>query len=110
IVYGLEVVARGGREIVVAPGVGIDSDGNVIVLSEASGYTLKEGGQNYVLLLYRASLHYKSEITLKGGGTAYYRLIEGRHVEVTKELPTDRPYLELARMDRSGPDKELKEA
>lgn len=109
IVYGLEVFpGKKDRTIVVAPGVAIDSEGRTVLLSEPASFVLEEKGQTYITLAYEANVDSRSAVTV-GGGKKYYRLVEGRQVVATKELPKT-PYLELARIDRSSKDKAIKEA
>jgi len=110
IVYGLEVVSSraADREIVVAPGVAIDGQGRTILLSEPVRFIPEEKGQAYVILAYEDTLDARSEV-LVGTGKKYYRLVEGRQVILTKELPKT-SYLELARIDRSGKEKPIREA
>ncbi len=110
IVYGLEVLPSKSqdRTVVVAPGVAIDSDGRTILLSEPASFVIEEKGQTYITISYEDNVDSRSAITV-GGGKKYYRLIEGRQVVATKELPKT-AYIELARIDRSGKDKAIKEA
>jgi len=108
IVVGLEVVPTQERTIVVAPGVAVDADGQAIVLSEPAALTFRERGQNYVIIAYKPMLDEQSGLTV-GGGQEYYRLIESREIVVTKDLPST-PYLELARVARTGNDKPVREA
>ncbi len=110
IVYGLEAVRSVGndREIVIAPGVAIDAQGRTIVLSEPARFTPEEKGQAYIILTYEDTLDARSEIVV-GAGKKHYRLVEGRRVTLTKELPKT-PYLELARIDRSGKASAIRDA
>lgn len=111
IVYGLEVVVSQTKErtIVVAPGVAIDDDGNVVVLGEPPvAFTLEEKGQTYITLSFLRATDRRSAVTV-GSGQQHYRIVEGRDVRATKELPTG-PYIELARIWRTGADKPVKEA
>src|SRR5689334_18201250 len=51
IVYGLEVVpSADGTKVIVAPGVGIDSEGDVVVLDRPRTYPIKEEGRRYILI------------------------------------------------------------
>jgi hypothetical protein len=110
IVYGLEVFPSKtqDRTVVVAPGMAIDREGRTILLSEPASFVLEEKGQSYITLSYEDNVDSRSAVTV-GGGKKYYRLVEGRQVVATKELPKT-SYLELARIDRSGKDKAIKEA
>jgi hypothetical protein len=109
IVFGLEVVvSKKERTVVVAPGIGIDSDGRTLLLSEPATFLLEEKGQIYITISYEDNVDSKSSITV-GSGKKYFRLVEGRQVIATKDLPKG-PYLELARIDRSTKEKAVKEA
>lgn len=110
IVYGLEVIpsATQERTVVVAPGVAIDREGRTILLSEPASFALEEKGQVYITLAYEDNVDSRSAVTV-GGGKKYYRLVEGRQVVATKELPKT-AYVELARIDRSGKEKPIREA
>lgn len=110
IVYGLEVVASKSRDktVVVAPGVGIDSEGRTIVVSEPVSFTLTETRQIYIILSFQSAADRNSAITL-GGGQQYFREIESRDLIHVKELPKT-PYLELARIFRSPDDRPIKDA
>lgn len=109
IIYGLEVVvSKKERTVNVAPGVGIDAEGRTLLLSEPASFLLEEKGQLYITISYEDNVDSKSAITV-GSGKKYFRLVEGRQVIATKDLPKG-AYLELARIDRSGKDKPVKEA
>lgn len=110
IVMGLEVIvsAKQDKTVVVAPGYAIDSEGRTLLLSEPASFVLEEKGQVYITIAYEDNYDSRSAITV-GGGKKYFRLVEGRQVVATKELPKT-PYIELARVDRSGKDKPVKEA
>jgi hypothetical protein len=111
IVFGLEVVVSQTKErtVVVAPGVAVDTDGNVVVLGDPPvAFTMEEKGQIYITLSFLRATDRKSAITV-GSGQQHYRIVEGRDVRATKELPTT-PYIELARIWRTGADKPVKDA
>lgn len=111
IVFGLEVVVSQTKErtVVVAPGVAVDDDGNFVVLGEPPvAFTLEEKGQIYITLSFLRATDRKSAITV-GSGQQHYRVVEGRDVRATKELPKG-AYVELARIWRTGADKPVKEA
>lgn len=109
IVYGLEVLvsAKNEKTVVVAPGMAVDSEGRTLLLSEPASFVLEEKGQVYITIAYEDNYDSRSAITV-GGGKKYFRLVEGRQVVATKELPKT-PYIELARVDRSTKDKAVKE-
>ena len=110
IVFGLEVVASQtkGNSVVVAPGVGVDEDGQTVVLSEAVPFTLEERGQIYITLSFLRTADRNSAVTV-GGGQQYFRTVEGRDVKATKELPAT-AYLELARIYRTSATAAVKDA
>ncbi|BDI34263.1 hypothetical protein CCAX7_63140 [Capsulimonas corticalis] len=110
IVFGLEVVASKvtERTIVVAPGVAIDSNGQTIVLEQPVSFTIEEPRQIYIVLSFLRAADRNSAVTV-GGGQQFYREVEGRDLKQTKELPAT-PYLELARIFRSGPEKPIRDA
>lgn len=109
IVYGLEVVPSRAKEhtVVVAPGVGIDPEGRTVLLNEPVALTIDEKGPIYFTIQYEDNADSKSAVKI-GGGTKYYRLVEGRRVVATKELPKT-PFLELARVDRTSTAAAIKE-
>jgi hypothetical protein len=109
IVMGLEVFvsAKSDKSVVVAPGMAVDSEGRTLLLSEPATFALEEKGQVYITIAYEDNYDSRSAITV-GGGKKYFRLVEGRQVVATKELPKT-PHIELARIDRSGKDKAVKE-
>jgi hypothetical protein len=108
IVYGLEVLAAGEDRIVVAPGVGVDDDGQTLVLSEPVTFTLAERGQLYVTLAFQRTADSRSAVDV-AGGQQHYRLVEGRDIRAAKDLPTT-PYLELARVYRTNTSAPIREA
>ena len=110
VVWGLEVAVSATRErtIVVAPGIGIDSEGQTVVLAEPAFFHLEEKGQIYITLAFQNTRDPGSALQV-GGGQQFYRLVEGRDVRHTKEVPRG-AYLELARIYRTGADKPIREA
>ena len=110
ILYGLDVVASKTKEktIVISPGVAIDANGETIVSREPLALTLTESRVNFVILYYVRGNDAKSAVTV-GGGKHYFRVVEDHRIEAVRELPNT-PYLELARVFRSGADKPLKDA
>lgn len=110
IVLGLEVVAssRGPQTVVVAPGVGIDSHGQTVVLSEPVWLTIEEPRQTYIVISFLRAVDRGSAVTV-GGGEQFYREVEGRDLKQTKDAPTG-ANLELARVFRSAADTPIKDA
>lgn len=111
IVYGLEVVASRSRPhtIIVAPGVGIDADGQTLIVREPTPLTIEEARQIYVTLAFQRQADRNYAVNI-GGAPQYFREIEGRELVISRELPSDKPYLELARIFRSANDAPIKEA
>jgi hypothetical protein len=109
IVYGLEVIASPSnpRAVIVAPGVGIDDDGQTIVVSEPTTLLLEERGLIRVVLSFLTVEDPQSAFSL-GGGQQTYRLIEGRSVRPSKEVPSG-PHLELATIYRSSADAPIRD-
>jgi hypothetical protein len=110
IVLGLEVVASASRErtVIVASGIAIDPEGQTVVLPEPVLFPIEEKGQTYFTLSFLRTADRKSAVTV-GGGQQHYRLVEGRNVTATEDLPKG-PYLELARIYRTGADKPIRDA
>ena len=109
IVSGLEVVPSQSKAttVVVAPGVAIDSEGRTIIVPEPVSFDIVETRQIYIILAFQNNKDRGSAVTV-GGGTEYYREVEGHLLVNTKDLPTT-SYLELARVFRTGADKPIKE-
>jgi len=110
IVFGLEVVASAVKErtVIVAPGVGIDPDGQTVVLPEPVSFTIDQRGQTFFCLSFLKTADRKSAVVV-GGGQQHFRLVEGRNVTATEDLPRP-PFLELARIYRTGADKPIRDA
>lgn len=104
IVSGLEVTlsATGENRVTIAPGFGIDRQGNTLLLPEPVSLLLEEQGMLYLLLAYQPLADRNSAVTA-GGGEQYYRVIEGRDVRATRDLPKT-PFLELGRIYRTKAD------
>ena len=109
IVNGLEVVPSQSKAttVVVAPGVAIDSEGRTIIVPEPVSFDIVETRQIYIILAFQNNKDRGSAVTV-GGGTQYFREVEGHLLINTKDLPTT-PYLELARVFRTGAEKPIKE-
>lgn len=108
IVYGLEVLAKGGSKIVVAPGIAVDPEGRTIILQAPIDFDLDERGEFYIVLLYEQPELSKTTVNV-GGGQKRYGFVEGRKVIRTKELPSI-AYIELARAFRTKPEIQIKNA
>jgi hypothetical protein len=109
IVTGLEVVPSQSKAttVVVAPGVAVDAEGRTIIVPDPVSFDIVETRQIYIILTFQNNKDRGSAVTI-GGGTEYYREVEGSLLVNTKDLPTT-PYLELARVFRTGAEKPIKE-
>jgi len=108
IVYGLEVLARQDRTLIVAPGAAVDAEGRLILLQEPVAFDMDEKGQFFITLSYKQPFITESALTV-GSGEKYYEFLEGREVRSTKDQPGN-DYIELARIYRTNPDKPVKDA
>lgn len=108
IVYGLEVLVRQDRTLLVAPGAAVDAEGRVIVLQEPVTFDMDEKGQFFITLSYKQPYIEQSAITV-GGGEKYYAFLEGREVRNTKDVPGS-DQIELARVYRTNPTKPVQNA
>ena len=110
IIGGLEVVAHDPPDLSVTinPGIGIDPDGNIIIVAQPQRYSLQthEPGLVYLVLQFREvpSGPYQPP---EGGQPT--RIIEGYRIQERAELPEE-PYLELARIDFNPADGVIKNA
>lgn len=104
IVVGLDVVvsSKNPQKVWVTPGLAIDADGKVVILSASESFDLKERGTTYVVLEYDEGDVGASEVALSADESVYANFIEYRRLRVTKEAPTGAT-LELARIERSDP-------
>ena len=108
IVEGLEVKSSQPPDLslTISPGVAIDPDGNVIVISQAQHYGLvsKDKGQVYLIIQYReiptASPSEEGQAT---------RILEAYRISEVTYLP-DEPYLELARINFDPSQKNIMDA
>jgi hypothetical protein len=111
IVFGLEVVESGAnpQQVIVAPGVAIDSEGQTIIIKDKVELTFNDSGYFYIILSFLSTVDPGSTVTVSSGGVEYYREVEGRKLEPTKTLPQT-PFLELARINRSATNAPVKNA
>lgn len=109
IVTGLEVVPSQSKPttVIVAPGVAIDSEGRTVIVPEPVSFDIVETRQIYIILAFQNNKDRGSAVSV-GGGTEYYREVEGHLLVNTKDLPST-PYLELSRVFRTGADKPIKQ-
>lgn len=99
IVAGLEV--KGSQppdmSLVIDPGVAIDPEGNVIIVSQPQRYNLvsKDKGGVYLIIQYR---EIATDLTSPSEGEKPTRILEAYRIREVNHLPAE-PYLELARID-----------
>lgn len=103
IVVGLDVIANSPPDgsVIITPGLGIDPDGNVIVVSQPQRYFLKAGttGTTYLVIQFR-----EIPTGADSGGTSDgqdSRIQEAYRIQERDRLP-DEPYVELARVALTG--------
>jgi hypothetical protein len=108
-VCGLEVVAAGGHRVAVAPGIGVDSDGHTLILSEPVYFTVNEKGQTFITLSFLRTADRDSAVAV-GEGVQYFRLVEGARPDLNRRSCRAIPHLELARIYRTGAQVEVKNA
>ncbi len=99
IVQGLEVSAANPPDasVVVSPGLGIDPDGNVIVVGQKQRYRVQaqRAGAVYLVIQFR---EVPTEPYQPPNGGQPTRLIDAYKIEERDKLPAE-PYVELARID-----------
>lgn len=104
IATGLEVTANQPPDlsVVIQPGIGIDSQGNVIIVSQPQAYRIQspEKGTVYLTIQFREIPTGPNQPADGGQPT---RILEAYRMQERDSLP-DEPYLELARID-FDPDK-----
>lgn len=99
IVAGLNVTASSppGLSVMVHPGMGVDSDGNIVLVSQKQHYRLQtqKTGMVYLVIQFR---EVPSEPYQPADGGQPTRIIEAYRIEERDKLPAE-PHLELARID-----------
>jgi hypothetical protein len=99
IVAGLNVTASSPPDlsVTVHPGMGVDSDGNIILVSQKQRYRLQtqKTGVVYLVIQFR---EVPSEPYQPADGGQPTRIIEAYRIEERDKLPAE-PHLELARID-----------
>jgi len=105
IVEGLEVTAHSPPDLSVTihPGMAVDSEGNVIVVSQAQHYRLQtqKAGVIHLIMQFR---EVPGEPYQPPEGGQPTRILEAYRIEEREKLPTE-PYIELARIDFSRAEK-----
>ena len=99
ILGGLEVVANDPPDlsVTIRPGMGIDQEGNIIIVSKAQRYNLqtREKGMIYLVIQFREVPTGPYQPPEGGQPT---RIMEAYRIQERETLPTE-AYLELARID-----------
>ena len=99
IVGGLEVNANDPPDlsVVIQPGIGIDPEGNTIIVAKSQKYKIqtREKGIIYLIIMFREVPGGPYQPAEGGQPT---RIVEGYRIEEREDLPAE-PYLELARID-----------
>ena len=97
IVEGLEVRASQPSDLslTISPGMAIDPEGNVIIVSQTQRYNLvsKDKGQTYLIIQYR-----EIPTASASEGEPATRILEAYRISEVTHLPAE-PYLELARIN-----------
>jgi len=106
IVEGLGVRANRPPDLslTISPGMAINPEGNVIVVSQTQRYNLvsKDKGQIYLIIQYR-------EIPTASEGEQATRILEAYRIREVSHLP-DEPYLELARINFDSSQRSIMDA
>ncbi|MFO8101344.1 MAG: DUF4159 domain-containing protein [Dehalococcoidia bacterium] len=109
IVGGLEVNANDTPDlsVIIRPGIGIDPEGNTIIVPKAQKYKIQTSKKSivYLVILFR---EIPGEPYQPAEGGQPTRIIEGYRLEERESLPAE-PYLELARIDFDPATKVIKD-
>ncbi len=103
IVVGLEVRSTEppSGAVLIEPGVGVDSAGQMIVLAQRQTYSVQaDSGLIYLILQYREVPTDRVPVAGSAEGSPT-RILEGLRIQERKEPPAE-PHLELARIEVSG--------
>ena len=99
IVQGLEVVASSppDKSVIVQPGIGVDPEGNVIVVRQQQKYQLQtqKAGMVYIVIQFR---DVPGEPYQPPNGGQPTRMLDAYRIQERDKLPNE-PYLELTRID-----------
>jgi hypothetical protein len=110
VVEGLEVKASQPPDfsLIISPGMAIDTEGNVIVVSKSQHYSLgsKGKGQVYLIMQYREVPTAPASPSEEGQAT---RILEAYRIREVTRLP-DEPCLELARLNLDPSKKNITDA
>lgn len=110
IVSGLEVTASDPPDlsVMIHPGMGIDSEGNTIIVSQAQRHALQTKDKRTVYVVVQFREVPGAPYQPPDGGQAT-RIIEAYRIQERDKLP-DEPHLELARITFDPSDKAVKDA
>jgi len=104
IVAGLEVVAwnPSDNSVVIYPGIAVDPDGNVIVVSEVQRFHIRteESGTAYIVVEY-SEIPQEMTQSLDGEKAEPRYIMEAYRLGEQRQTPT-RPFMELARVAVAG--------
>jgi hypothetical protein len=99
IVQGLDVIANSppDQSVTVQPGIGVDPEGNVIVVPQQQKYRLQtqKAGPVYIVIQFR---EVPGEPYQPPNGGQPTRMLDAYRIQERDKLPSE-PYLELARID-----------
>jgi hypothetical protein len=99
IVQGLEVIASDppDQSVIVQPGIGVDPEGNIIVVPQQQKYKLQtqRAGPVYIVIQFR---EVPGEPYQPPNGGQPTRMLDAYRIQERDKLPSE-PYLELARID-----------
>jgi len=112
IVVGLEVVAWNppDNSVVIYPGIAVDPDGNVIVVSEAQRFHIRteESGTAYVVVEY-SEIPQEMTQSLDGEKAEPVYIMEAYRIGEQRQTPSG-PFMELARVAVSGESAVIRDA
>ncbi|HEY79309.1 MAG TPA: DUF4159 domain-containing protein [Dehalococcoidia bacterium] len=99
IIEGLEVIANDPPDlsVMIQPGVAVDPEGNIIIVSQPQHYQLKKSNKGTIYLVIQFREVPAGPYQPAEGGQAT-RILEAYRIQETEKLP-DEPHLELARID-----------
>lgn len=110
VVRGLKVTANSpaDQSVVISPGMGVDPEGNVIILPQAHRHRLETRGKAliYLVIQFREVPTGPNQPPEGGQPT---RVLEAYRIQERDKLP-DEAYLELARVDYDPSDQVVKDA
>jgi len=110
ILSGLEVTVspNSPTTLVLTPGVAVDPVGRTIIVSSQMTFKMTFPGEVYLVLQYDEGEDPDAQVQI-GGNAVSWKLVEYRKAFPTQRLPAE-PHLELARVQRTGADKPVRNA